>query len=216
MKRTIRTLAFIALVLLGVPLALNALSYGNLDVTYGFLRLKAKAIETGWYLPAYYAHVLFAGIILLVGMLQVHRGLRRRFTGLHRLLGKIYVGGIIFFAAPGGLIMSFFIQRGPWVLTSFLLQTVAWVFCTYHAYVFIRQGNIAMHRRWMWRSYAITLAAITLRLYAFMTSWSLDLTHPVAYAVIAWASWVGNLLVCELLLNATDSKKAAPDLRPRV
>lgn len=196
-----RNAGFIFLLILAVPLAINALSYGNFDITYGFLQLKKQAIETGWYLPAYYAHVLAAGLILLIGIFQLHPTWGLRWRHLHRALGKLYVGGILFFSAPGGLVMSFFINRGPWVLTSFLLQCTMWFACTYMAYYFIRQGNIQAHRQWMLRSYSLTLAAITLRVYVFLSSWSFELAQPMAYATIAWLSWVPNLLLCELYLH---------------
>jgi hypothetical protein len=104
-------------------LSLNALSYINFDITYGFLRLKQTAIGTGWYLPAYYSHVLVAGLILLIGFFQLNTRFSLRWRPLHRFLGKCYGYGILLFAAPGGLVMSFFIQRGPWVLTSFIQNT---------------------------------------------------------------------------------------------
>jgi uncharacterized membrane protein len=189
------------LLLLAVPLAFNALSYINFDSSYGFLQLKKQAIETGWYLPAYYAHVLAAGIILLIGIFQIHPTIGLRWRKIHRTLGKVYVGGILFFSAPGGLIMSLFIGRGPWVLTSFMLQCSLWFICTYLAYYRIREGDIQAHRQWMLRSYALTLAAITLRVYVFFSSWSFDLAQPAAYATIAWLSWVPNLLICEVYLR---------------
>jgi len=193
---------FIVLLMLAVPLAINALSYINFDPQYGFLRLKKFAIETGWYLPAYYAHVLIAGIILVVGFFQVHPTWGLRWRPLHRFFGKVYIGGILFFAAPGGLIMSFFINRGPLVLASFLLQCSAWIICTALAYKRIRQGDIQSHRQWVLRSFALTLAAITLRVYVFLSSWSFDLSQPTAYAAIAWLSWVPNLLICEWYLRS--------------
>jgi hypothetical protein len=52
----------------------------------------------------------------------------------------------------------------------------------------------------MLRSYALAMAAITLRVYAFIASWSIDLSNPPAYALIAWLSWVPNLLVVEVYL----------------
>ena len=192
---------FIALLLLEIPLAINALSYGNFDSNYGFLRLKQRAIETGWYLPAYYAHVLVAGLILLIGIFQLHPAWGLRWRKLHRTMGKLYVGGILFFSAPGGLIMSLFINRGPLVLASFLVQCGLWFMSTFMAYYFIRQGDVQAHRQWMLRSYALTLAAITLRIYVFLGSWSFELGQPVAYAVIAWISWVPNLLLCEWYLR---------------
>ena len=164
-KTRLKKILLIIVLLLAVPLAWNALSYINFNPNYNFLQLKKKAIETGWYLPAYYAHVLMASIILLIGFFQVYPGTRIKWNRLHRFFGKIYVGGILFFSAPGGFVMSLFINRGPWVLASFLFQCCLWFAFTYLAYKTIRKGNVIEHRKWMLRSFALTLAAITLRLY---------------------------------------------------
>lgn len=181
-------------------LSLNALSYVNFDVTYGFLRLKQTAIATGWYLPAYYSHVLVAGLILLIGFFQLNTRLSLRWRSLHRFLGKCYGYGILLFAAPGGLVMSFFIHRGPWVLSSFILQCTLWFLCTAVAIIKIQKGDVAAHRKWMWRSYALTFAAVTLRLYVFFFTSSYDLSQPEAYGIIAWLSWVLNLVVVEFFV----------------
>ena len=193
---------YVVLLLLAVPLSINALSYLNRDSEYGFLRLKKDAIATGWYLPAYYAHVLIAGVILLIGFFQIHPTFGLRWRKTHRLLGKIYVGGILFFSAPGGLVMSIFINRGPVVQASFVLQCAIWFTCTWLAYVRIQQHDIQAHRQWILRSFALTLAAIMLRIYVFLGSWSFDLTQPTSYATIAWLSWVPNLIICEWYLRA--------------
>lgn len=200
MRRAAIAFLFGIVVLLAVLLSFNALSYINLDPHYGFLRLKQHAIATGWYLPAYYAHVLVAAVILLIALFQVYPPLGMRWRSTHKLLGKIYVFGILFFSAPGGLIMSMFIDRGSWVTFSFVLQSLLWWLFTWLAFTSIRKGDIASHRAWMFRSVALTLAAITLRVYAFFTSWAVDLTHPAAYTVIAWLSWVLNLAVVEVYL----------------
>ena len=199
-----RSSFYFMLLLLAVPLSINALSYLNLDPEYGFLRLKKDAIATGWYLPAYYAHVLIAAVILLIGFFQVHPTFGLRWRNTHRMLGKIYVGGILFFSAPGGLIMSMFINRGPLVQASFVLQCSLWFIFTWIAFIRIRQRDIQSHRRWIFRSFALTLAAITLRIYVFFGSWSFDLAQPVAYATIAWLSWIPNLLICEWYLRASN------------
>jgi uncharacterized membrane protein YozB (DUF420 family) len=186
--------------LLAALLSFNALSYVNLDPQYGFLRLKQQAIATGWYLPGYYAHVLVAAVILLIAIFQVYPPLGMRWRSIHKTLGKVYVFGILVFSAPGGLIMSLFINRGQCVTFSFVLQSLLWWAFTLLAFTSIRRGDIAAHRAWMFRSVALTLAAITLRVYAFFTSWSVDLTHPSAYTIIAWLSWGLNLAVVEIYL----------------
>jgi hypothetical protein len=185
---------------LGAALALNALTYINFDVRYGFLKLKQQAIATGWYLPAYYSHVLVSALILLSGLFQLS-AIGRRWTQVHRVLGYVYVMGILFFAAPGGLVMSLFINRGPVVLTSFFVQGTLWFVFTAIAFNRIRQHDIESHREWMWRSFALTSAAITLRIYIFIFSYSTDLSQPVAYSVLSWLSWVPNLVLVEWWLR---------------
>ncbi len=187
--------------LLGVSLAYNALTYAKFDSTYGFLKLKQEAIATGWYLPAYYSHVLFGGLILVVGFFQLHPAWGLRWRKLHRAFGYYYVMGILFFSAPGGMVMSFFIGRGPIVLTSFVAQCTLWFFFTAMAFDRIKKRDIQAHREWMWRSFALTFAAITLRVYIFIISFSVDLSQPGAYATLAWLSWVPNLMVVELYLR---------------
>jgi uncharacterized membrane protein len=191
----------IFIALLALSLAWNALRYVNFDPKFGFLRLKQKAIETGLYLPAYYSHVLVGGIILVIGLFQIYPRWNLKWRSLHRVLGFCYVMGILFFAAPGGMVMSFFIGRGPFVLASFMVQGVLWFISTARAFSYIRRGDIQQHREWMWRSYALTLAAITLRVYIFFASYYVDLTSPQAYATIAWLSWIPNLVVAEIMIR---------------
>jgi hypothetical protein len=192
---------YFLVVALALLLAANALSYINFDAQYGFLRLKQEAIATGWYLPFYYSHVLIGGLILVIGLFQLHPASIRRFKQIHRVSGYVYVMGILFFAAPGGLVMSLFIGRGPLVLASFVLQALLWFVFTALAFEKIKKRKIEEHRRWMWRSFALTFAAITLRVYIFFVSWSYDLSQPTAYATLAWLSWVPNLILVEFYLR---------------
>jgi uncharacterized membrane protein len=191
-------------------LAWNAFTYFNFDFTYGFLRLKQKAIATGWYLPFYYSHVLVAGAILVVGFFQVNTRYSLHWPKVHKALGKFYVYGILFFAAPGGLMMSFFIERGPWVLLSFILQSALWFLFTTIAIKRIMAGNIEEHRKWMWRSYTLTFAAVTLQLYTFFFGGSFDLAQPAAYGIIAWMSWVLNWIAIEVYLRWSKSLSRRP------
>jgi hypothetical protein len=200
----------VIILLLAVALSLNALSYLNFDPTYSFLRLKQRAIETGWYLPAFYSHVGVSACILVIGFFQLHPYYGRRWPKVHRALGYFYVLGILFFAAPGGLIMSLFIGRGPIVMTSFLMQGSLWLVFTALAFDRIKKRDIEAHRRWMWRSFALTFAAISLRIYIYIASYFFDLSNPLAYGLFAWMSWLPNLIIIEAYLRrGTSNTKLA-------
>jgi hypothetical protein len=200
-----RNFVFLFAVILATLLAVNALSYSNFDPHYGFLKLKQTAIATGWYLPFYYAHVLIGGIILMIGLFQLLPSSHSKFRKWHRRLGYVYVVGILFLAAPGGFVMSLFINRGPLVLASFVLQSLLWFYFTLMAFIEIRRRSFVSHRNYMWRSYALTFAAITLRIYIFFSSWGYDLSQPAAYATLAWLSWLPNLLIAEYFITRAKS-----------
>jgi len=202
-----KTLALGVLLLMVIGLAINSLTYINFDPSYSFLRLKQQAVASGWYLPAYYSHVLVSGLVLVAGFFQLFPASTRRFLRVHRALGYFYVMGILFFCAPGALGMSLFVNRGPWVLVSFLLQSALWFYFTAMAFDRIRKHDIAGHKLWMWRSYGLTFAAVTLRFYIFLTGRGVDLTTPQAYAVLAWLSWIPNLLLVEILFNPVFLRK---------
>jgi hypothetical protein len=72
------------------------------------------------------------------------------------------------------------------------------------AYRSIRAGQVLKHREWMMRSYAAIFAGVMLRVeLPFLTIMFGGPTvgFPKAYAIIAWACWVPNLLVAEWLIR---------------
>jgi len=70
----------------------------------------------------------------------------------------------------------------------------------------IRAGDQVNHRRWMIRSYSLTLAGVTLRIYLPLSIAS-GIPFLDAYQAIAWACWVPNLLVVEWwLLRPTGTR----------
>jgi len=70
------------------------------------------------------------------------------------------------------------------------------------AYQAIRARDVATHRRWMIRNFALTFAAVTLRL-RLPASVVAGVSYEIAYAVIAWLCWLPNLLAAQLVLNQT-------------
>lgn len=82
-------------------------------------------------------HGLAAGCALLLGPFQFSECLRRRFTRLHRVMGRFYVGGVLL-GAPMGLYIQNFesvhLYPGDPVQFSLVLATAAdaaiWMFAT--------------------------------------------------------------------------------------
>ncbi|WP_425562939.1 DUF2306 domain-containing protein [Mucilaginibacter gynuensis] len=59
----------------------------------------------------------------------------------------------------------------------------------------------------MYRSYALTLSAISLRLWKWGLVLLLQPRPMDVYRVVAWLGWTGNLLVAELIIYFIFSKK---------
>lgn len=162
---------------------------------------------------AAYLHFLGGAIALVAGALQINRRLRTNFVRLHRWLGRSYVIAVTFGGAAS-LAMALHSFGGPVATAGFGLLGVFWLGSTLKGYYCIRQGDQSAHRSWMMRSYALTLAAVTLRLYLPLSQ-VLGLPIEVAYVVIAWLCWVPNLLIAEWWLRLAHRAERAHEIRSR-
>ena len=96
---------------------------------------------------------------------------------------------------------------------GFSFLATLWLFSGYRAYVNIRQGNIQVHREWMIRNYALTLAAVTLRIYT-RTFFLMGMTLPDFHSTNAWLCWVPNLIVAEWLISQSRVRSPETGVAP--
>ncbi len=168
--------------------------YVPADLDVAFLRVKSVALSVPYYRYAFFAHVYTSLLVLLAGAPQFSTVLRERYPALHRGLGRVYVGLVLATAAPTGLVMAYHANGGWTAQLSFGLQAVLWWWFTYRALSTIRAGDVAAHSRYVCYSYAMTLSAITLRLWKWgiVAAWA---PPPMdTYRVVAWLGWTVNLL----------------------
>lgn len=149
-------------------------------------------------------HFLAGSLVIVIGALQLSKWLRQRNLALHRWLGRVYVIGVGF-GGIAGLVMAFNSTGGPVTHLGFGMLAVLWLGTTAKAYLSIRAGNIKEHRAWMLRSYALTLAAVTLRLYLPLFD-LFGIPFEQAYLAIAWLCWVPNLLITEWVVIGTRAR----------
>ncbi len=148
---------------------------------------------------AFFTHVGLAPVALALVPFQLWRGLRDRHRAIHRLLGRVY-GVAVLLSGLGGLWLALTTTAGPVAAAGFALLAVLWVATTAAGIRSAMAGNLAGHRVWMIRSIALTLAAVTLRLY-LPVSMVAGLEFAGAYSAIAWLCWVPNLLIAEFLIG---------------
>lgn len=144
---------------------------------------------------AFYVHIGAASTALVIGPWQFLSAFRRRHVRVHRAMGAIYVTACLI-GALAAVPIAFGSNGGPLAAAGFLTLAGLWLITTGRALGAILKGDALSHRRWMTRSYALTLAGVTLRLYLPFALFG-PLAFSTAYAGIAWLCWAPNLLLAD-------------------
>ena len=143
-------------------------------------------------------HFLGSAVALAIGPFQHNQRIRTRYLTLHRCLGRSYVIAVLA-GGVAALMLAAVSEGGLTTHVGFGLLGSLWLVATAMAYRHIRAGDQISHRRWMVRSYALTYAAVTLRLYLPLSQVA-GIPFEAAYQTIAWLCWVPNLIVAEWLI----------------
>jgi len=171
----------------------------NPDVA--FLVTKDADIKTSFYLVAFFTHVYTSIFVLLFGFLQFSQWLRLRYRKVHKNIGKAYVGIVLVCAAPSGLVMGYFGNGGFYSQISFCMLAILWFYFTLTAFNKARGGKFAAHRNYMILSYALTLSAISLRLFKWIIIQTIALPPMDTYRIVVWLGWLFNLFVALLVIR---------------
>lgn len=141
-------------------------------------------------------HAAAASLALVLGPFQFLDRLRAARPRLHRALGYLY---LVFGVAVGGISGVLLARHSFGGLVSHLgfgLLAVLWLFTGVMAVVSAKARRFADHRTWMVRNFALTFAAVTLRLYLplfFVAGQRFEDFYPA----VAWLCWVPNLLIVD-------------------
>ena len=173
------------------------------------------ADQAGWVQAAFYVHITAGGLALLLSPFQFVARLRERHPAVHRTTGRIALAAIVV-GGCAGLLLAPHSLAGPIGTAGFGLLAVLWVAFAITAFRAIRLGDVATHRRWMVRTFALTYAAVTLRLeLGLMIALQISLAgvdgqtaFERAYLVVPFLCWVPNLLVAERYLATREVRTA--------
>jgi uncharacterized membrane protein len=157
-------------------------------------------------------HIVAAAAYTVLGAFQFVPGFRRRQPGWHRRVGRLLVGaGLVaalsglwmtqFYRLPahdGALLYGFRLLFGSLMAVSLVLGVVA-----------IRRREVARHRAWMLRGYALGLGAGTQVLTLLLGEIVLGPPGEVARGVLMGAAWGINLALAEWIIR----RPAAPPAR---
>ncbi len=148
-----------------------------------------------------YLHVFGSVFALALGPFQFSASLRARNIRLHRVFGLLYLGVGVLIGGGAGLYMAFHAFGGTVSKAGFACLAVLWLFTGFRAFRAIRRREIAAHRRWMVRNFALTFAAVTLRVW-LPGSVAAGIPFEIAYPVIAWLCWLPNVATAEVVLRS--------------
>ena len=157
----------------------------------------------------FYAHTTIAPFALLIGVWQFLPA--TRLSSYHRWAGRLYVACVAV-ASIAGFIIATTTESGPLADAGFMILAVLWFTATAIAYFRARAGNFTAHRVWMIRSYALTCAAITLRI-ILPTGIALGAGFTKSDIAAAWGCWIINLLIAEWIVRRVRFREMVP-LRP--
>lgn len=138
--------------------------------------------------------------VLLAGPWQFSQKLRSRALNFHRWLGRFYLLEVAL-GSIAGFSMALVSVEGLPTHLGFGILAVLWFLTGLQAYRMVRKGNIEAHRRWMIRNFALTLAAVTLRLYMPLMLAVLHWPFSRTYITVSWLCWVPNLLIAEWMVR---------------
>ncbi|PIF30987.1 putative membrane protein [Flavobacterium sp. 9] len=177
------------------------LQYIPLNSNVAFLQIKQTEIsQIPFYYPIFYVHVYSAIFVLLAGFSQFSSALLKKYPATHRNIGKVYISVVLFLSAPSGFFIGLFANGGLYSKISFVTLSILWFYFTLKGFTSIKNKNIRKHRAFMFRSFALTFSAITLRFWKVILVY---LFHPApmdVYQIIAWLGWIPNLLIVEYYL----------------
>jgi uncharacterized membrane protein len=206
-----------------VPVALIALC--AVPLVFGAVRLVTLAVgaeitpENARFFAAplpVVLHIVSAAAYTVLGAFQFVPGFRRRKPGWHRRVGRLLVGsGLVaalsglwmtqFYELPahdGVLVYGFRLLFGSLMAISIVLGVAA-----------IRRREIARHRAWMMRGYALGLGAGTQVLTLLIGEIVLGPPGEVARGLLMGAAWAINLALAEWIIRrppAPPARTASP------
>jgi hypothetical protein len=149
------------------------------------------------------AHVTGGLIATLAGVWQIWTGLNAQSMRVHPWTGRLYAAGVLL-GSFGAFVLAWTsgLYGFAWSVALVCLAT-AWLATTGMALHGIRKRNVLLHKQWMIRSYIVTFAFVTFRIFTdyvpYEAWWGIS-RQDMSNAAI-WPVWVMPLLAYEIMLG---------------
>lgn len=151
-------------------------------------------------------HIIPGLLFVVLGPLQFVRTLRSRRPGLHRWTGRIVIASGMIVGTTALVMSPQMAIGGANETAATMLFAIIFLFALVKAFLFIRQGKVALHREWMIRAFAVGLAVAAVRPIMGVFFATRSITHLTPHDFFGTAFWLGftiQLLVAEIWINYT-------------
>lgn len=193
-------LLWLAYVYFSYLLLLITFQYIPYHTDVAFLRIKQEVIVFDHYKIAFFTHVYTSIFLMIFGAIQFSNYIQNKLIKLHRISGRFYVGILLLLSGPSGLVMSYYANGGLVAQISFLLLSGFWMLFTFLSFYFVLKRQLIKHQKFAIRSFALTLSAISLRLFKYLLVLFFEPYPMDAYRIAAWSGWMFNLLLAEIII----------------
>lgn len=188
-------------------LLLITLQYIPYNTDVAFLRIKQDEIALDYYKIAFFTHVYTSIFLMILGFFQFSKTIKRKYINVHRWSGRVYAVIILFLSGPSGLVMSYHANGGIFSKTAFVILSILWMSFTFLSVYYVLKKDIINHQKFAIRSFALTLSAISLRLFKYIIVFLFQPQQMDAYRIVAWLGWTFNLFIAEIIILYFLSKR---------
>ncbi|MCS7479820.1 DUF2306 domain-containing protein [Umezawaea endophytica] len=175
-----------------------------------------------FYHPLLVAHVLFGTVAMVTACFQIWPAFRTRHRRGHRITGRVYVFAGVLPAGLLGLYIGWHTAAGPSVRVANLVGSALWIAVTLIGLRAARQRRFGDHRRWMSRSFALSMSIILSRVITVVATIALTpqvnttfggSNELMTYSAASIGVWLSPLLLLLLTDWLLDRRK--PGVRAR-
>ena len=177
------------------------------------------------YYPLLVAHVVFGAVAMTTACFQIWPAFRTRHRRGHRITGRVYVFGGVFPAGLLGLYIGWHTAAGPSVRVANLVGSALWLTVTIVGLRMARGRRYGEHRKWMSRSFALTMSIVLSRIINVVATIALtpqvdttfrgstELMQHSAASIGVWLSPLLLLLLTDWLLERRNPGARRPATR---
>ena len=154
-------------------------------------------------------HMLVGPIALLTGPWQFFADVRAKHPKVHRWNGRVYVTACLI-SGCGALFTAPYASGGIVASIGFTMLALSWLGTTFLGWRLAVARNFALHRILMRFSYALTFAAVTLRLQIPLGFIFFGFTSYREMSVwLAYTCWIPNVIAVALYTLSTSPRRGS-------